>query len=263
MARFEAIQQRREALKGETPAPERPPKKGLLAKAKAAANPEAVAAEGPTAAEVLAAREALSGLPDAERATKKTVLLQAWRPWVEAWKKGEARVCPELVSWFAVFVFDLGGMGEFLELARLAEQRGLPQVAIPNKGWKLLRLYWLKDWCNEQKRTKGSFEPYLAEEYASLSDEELLPSGDKALPKGLLEGLDYFEFYRLVRAAFAAEDQQGQRQGLQRAVDFGQARLEAGSPAKLKTNLSLAQAILAQGGKATWDEGTWSFKASA
>ena len=203
------------------------------------------------ALDILAEREAMKGLGQAERQKEKARVVRHFRPEVDAWKEKGGPIDAALLSWFAIFVFDLGDMGEFLELTHLGEENEIHQVAIPKKDWRLLRVYTLLDWCAERQAARESFAPFLVQEYDRLEPRELDPATPGALPPKLIGSLDYFYFYQLLTEA-----------KLEEAVEFGERRLAQGSKAQIKGRVEEAKKTLAGKLDQAWNAKEWAFVAS-
>ena len=180
-----------------------------------------------------------SGIPLKEKIKKKTALVAKYKSLVDqAFRSGLAQENEATISAYTVWLYDTGDIAQFIELADRAAGLGLRQTLIPNKDYRLLKLYWVMDWTARQRDAGLSYEPYFSHVFDSVEDWNL--------PRKIREGYHYFKFYSLVASG-----------ELEQALKFGERAIEMG--AEIKTNHRILRDIVASKTKKKWDRATWKF----
>ena len=182
-----------------------------------------------------------AGLSLAEKATIKAGLLKKYRERLERLPfsgplSDDDRL---LVNGYAIWLFDTGDIDAFIDITERAAKAGLPQTVIPNKDYRLLKLYWVMDWAAKQRDAGLSYEPCFSQVFDSVNDWNL--------PKRIREGYHYFKFYSLLAMG-----------ELPQALEFGERAIDMG--AEIKTNYATLRDILSGKVQKEWNAETWRFE---
>jgi len=170
----------------------------------------------------------LTGKSHAEKLEIKKQRIPAYRDALESWKKGD-EIDGLVLSVAVVWLFDLAEIGEFIELAGLAQTRG-PLFCHPkfsDKDWRTMRLWLVHDWAYKQRDQRESWEPYVSELYAAELDKV------DSLPDSLRDGLDYLVFYGLALAG-----------KFEQAAKFGRGLFDAGRKPSIKGALAKLEKMI-------------------
>lgn len=172
------------------------------------------------------------GLPIEEKVAVKQKLIVKYKDHVE-WVLSTAQKEDSLaVNAYTIWLFDTGDLKGFLETVGRAKDIAQRQTIIPKKTYQLLKLYWIMDWAYEQRDLGLSYDPYFSQVFKSVKDWKL--------PKRIKEGYWYLMFYSLL-----------DQDKLEEAVKLGKNAITHG--AEIKTNLLIAEKILAGKYEKQWD----------
>lgn len=171
------------------------------------------------------------GLPIEDKRPIKATLVNKYKKRLSeiltAKKPGESLILNAYIIW----LFDLGDIEGFLNLIDQAIAMGQKQTMIPNKDYKLLKLYWIMDWTAEQRDQGAPYEPYFSRVFESITDWKL--------PQKIKEGYWYFMFYSLLN--------QGE---FEKALQIGQVAITHG--AEIKTTLLILEKVINKEVKKVW-----------
>ena len=106
--------------------------------------------------------ESLHGLSDEARLERKKSLVTKWRGHVEAFlNAGRSDIVDPVSAWYAVWLGDIGEIGEFIGVSRAVEALGQKSpFATPLNEFRWRRV---ADWAWDEIKAKRGPEPYLGE----------------------------------------------------------------------------------------------------